>query len=277
MIESKNKFLSIKKQCDILGVTRSSYYYRTQTESGIRNAEYHKELEMAYLKYPIYGYRRMNQYLLEKGFDSSEKKARNAMKSSGLQAICPKPKLSIRNADHKIYPYLLRDLKIEYTNQVWSTDITYIRLNGAFVYLTAIIDIFSRKVLSWRISNTMDNSFCLDVLNEAICKYGKPEIFNTDQGSQYTSKNFTDILKSNSIQISMDGKGRALDNVYIERLWRSLKYENIFLAEYTSMKELKKGIWKYFNFYNCERFHQSLDYSTPNEIYFEQLKKASSF
>jgi putative transposase len=219
----------------------------------------------------------MNQYLLKKGFDSSEKKARNAMKSSELQAIYPKPKLSIRNVDHKIYPYLLKDLNIESTNRVWSTDITYIRLNGAFVYLTAIVDIFSRKVLNWRLSNTMDNSFCIDALNEAIRKHGKPDIFNTDQGSQYTSKDFTYILKSNNIQISMDGKGRALDNIYIERLWRSLKYENIFLAEYTSMKQLKKGIDKYFRFYNCERFPQSLHYSTPDEIYFEQLKKAGSF
>ena len=276
MLEPKNKKLSIKRQSMLLGIQRSSYYYKPRSKSEL-NPEYRKELEMVYLKRPFYGYRRINQHLLRNGFNATEKKTRNSMKQLGLYAIYPKPKLSKRNLDHKVYPYLLKDFKIEYINQVWSTDITYIRLNGAFVYLTAIIDIYSRKVLSWRLSNTMDVSFCIDVLNEAICKYGKPEIFNTDQGSQYTSKEFTDILKRNNIQISMDGKGRALDNVYIERLWRSLKYENIFLSDYSSMKELKKGIDKYFNFYNSERFHQSLDYSTPDEIYFESMKKASSF
>jgi putative transposase len=277
MLESKNRKLSILRQSMLLGITRSSYYYKPRPKHSL-NFEYIKELEMAYLKHPIYGYRRLNQYLCNtRKVDSTQKKTRNSMKRLGLCAIYPKPKLSVRNQDHKVYPYLLKNLEIEYKNQVWSTDITYIRLNGAFVYLTAIIDIFSRKVLSWRLSNTMDVSFCIDVLNEAICKYGKPEIFNTDQGSQYTSKEFTDILKRNNIQISMDGKGRALDNVYIERLWRSLKYENIFLNEYNSMKGLRKGINKYFEFYNSERFHQSLDYSTPNDIYFESIKKAGSF
>ena len=276
MIEPKNK-LSINRQTMLLGVSRSSYYYKARPGYTL-DFDYQKELEMAYLKYPIYGYRRLNQYLSKtRKFDSTEKKTRNLMKRLGLCAIYPKPKLSVRNQDDKVYPYLLRNLKIEHKNQVWSTDITYIRLNGAFVYLTAIIDIFSRKVLTWRLSNTMDVSFCIDVLNEAICKYGKPDIFNTDQGSQYTSIEFTDRLKNNNIKISMDGKGRALDNIYIERLWRSLKYENIFLNEYNSMKGLKKGINKYFEFYNSERFHQSLDYSTPNNIYFESLKKADSF
>jgi putative transposase len=276
MIDSKNKNISIERQSKLLGIARSSYYYKPRIKDKVK-PEYSKALEMAFLKYPIYGYRRMNKYLCHKKISSTEKKARNAMKHLGLCAIYPKPKLSQKNSDHTVYPYLLKDVKIEYINQVWSTDITYIRVNGAFVYLTAIIDIYSRKVLSWKLSNTMDNSFCIDVLNEAICEYGKPLIFNTDQGSQYTSKEFTDILKNNNIQISMDSKGRALDNVYIERLWRSLKYENIFLNEYGSMRELKKGIEKYFNFYNSERFHQSLDYCTPDDIYFESIKKAGSF
>jgi len=276
MIEPKNKDISIGQQSELLGISRSSYYYKPKTKNKF-HSEYSKALEMAYLKYPIYGYRRMNKYLCHNNISSTEKRTRNAMKDLGLCAIYPKPKLSQKNQDHTIYPYLLKDVKIESPNQVWSTDITYIRLNGAFVYLTAIIDIYSRKVLSWKLSNTMDNSFCITVLNEAICEYGKPEIFNTDQGSQYTSKKFTDILKAHNIQISMDSKGRALDNVYIERLWRSLKYENIFLSEYNSMKELSKGIKKYFNFYNTERFHQSLDYCTPNDIYYESIRKVGSF
>jgi len=274
MIDPKNRKLSIKRQSQLLGIARSSYYYKSRPKRK-RNHKYSKTLEMAYLKYPFYGYRRMNQYLRSQAIHSTEKKTRSSMKQLGLCAIYPKPKLSKRNLDHKVYPYLLKNLKIKYINQVWSTDITYIRLNGAFVYLTAIIDIYSRKVLTWKLSNTMDNSFCIDILNEALLKYGKPEIFNTDQGSQYTSKEFADVLKNDKIRISMDGKGRALDNVYIERLWRSLKYENIFLNEYHSMKELKKGIDKYFNFYNSERFHQSLCYSNPNKIYFEVMKKTA--
>ncbi len=276
MLESNHKHLSIRRQSILLGVSRSNYYYKPKVKLRY-NSFYNDELGKAYLKYPIYGYRRMNQYLLRNKVKSTEKKARNTMRQLGLCAIYPKPKLSKRNKDHKVYPYLLRSMKITYTNQVWSTDITYIRFNGVFVYLTAIIDIYSRKVLTWKLSNTLDTSFCIDVLNESLFKYGKPVIFNTDQGSQYTSKEFTGVLKENNIKISMDGKGRALDNVYIERLWRSLKYENIFLNEYRSMKELKQSVCKYFEFYNSERFHQSLDYNTPNDIYYEQLKKACSF
>ncbi len=276
MLDPVHKQLSIRRQAMLLGVSRSSYYYRPHPK-GKHKSLYVDELGKAYLKHPFYGYRRINQYLLRKDVKSTEKKTRNSMKKLGLYAIYPKPKLSKRNMDHKVYPYLLRNMEIVSTNQVWSTDITYIRLNGAFVYLTAIIDIYSRKVLTWRLSNTLDTSFCIEALNEALCKYGKPIIFNTDQGSQYTSKEFTGVLKKNNIKISMDGKGRALDNVYIERLWRSLKYENIFLSEYRSMKELKQSVDKYFEFYNSERFHQSLDYSTPNDIYYKQLKKASSF
>lgn len=271
MIDTKDKNLSVRKQCDLLGLRRSSFYYKPRIKMD-NQSEYLKEVEMGYLKYPIYGYRRMNKYLCSKNFASTEKKARNAMKRSGLCAIYPKPKLSVKDPDHDIYPYLLQGLEIKYPNHVWSTDITYLRLNGNFVYLTAIIDIFSRKVLSWKISNSMDNSFCIETLSEAISKYGKPDIFNTDQGSQYTSRNFTNILKKNKIKISMDGKGRALDNVYIERLWRSLKYENIFLNEYQTIKELRKGVQKYFDFYNGKRFHQALGYSVPNEIYFAKKK-----
>lgn len=276
MIDSKNSKISIKRQCLLLGINRSSYYYKPKFKGKLDSA-YRKELEMAYLKYPIYGYRRINKYLNSKNIYSTEKKTRNSMKLLGLNAIYPKPKLSKRHPEHKVYPYLLKNLDINHNNQVWSTDITYIKLNGSFVYLTAIIDIYSRKVLSWKLSNTIDNSFCIAALNEAISYYGKPEIFNTDQGSQYTSNNFTQILKANDIKISMDGKGRALDNIYIERLWRSLKYENIFLNEYKNMKELRNGVDKYFEFYNTDRFHQSLQYKTPDEIYYKEIENAVGF
>jgi len=196
------------------------------------------------------------------------------MKELGLKAIYPGPKTSQPNKKHKKYPYLLRGLEIKYINQVWSSDITYIKYKGSHMYLVAIIDIYTRKVLSWRLSNTMDSHFCRECLNEAIRLYGKPEIFNTDQGSQFTCYEFIEILKNNNIQVSMDGKGRALDNVYIERLWRTLKYENIFLYDYETVNGLRKGIERFFKFYNTQRFHQSLNYKTPDDMYFQC---ASSF
>jgi putative transposase len=196
------------------------------------------------------------------------------MKELGLKAIYPEPKTSQPNKEHKKYPYLLRSLEITHINQVWASDITYIKYRGSFMYLVAIIDIYTRKVLSWRLSNTIDSHFCCECLSEAISFFGVPEIFNTDQGSQFTCSEFIEILNAHNIQISMDGKGRALDNVYIERIWRTLKYENIFLYDYGTVKELRKGIDRFFKFYNTERFHQSLNYKTPDDIYFQS---ASSF
>ena len=196
------------------------------------------------------------------------------MKELGLKAIYPEPKTSQPNKEHKKYPYLLRSLEITHINQVWASDITYIKYRGSFMYLVAIIDIYTRKVLSWRLSNTIDSHFCCECLREAISFFGVPEIFNTDQGSQFTCSEFIEILNAHNIQISMDGKGRALDNVYIERIWRTLKYENIFLYDYGTVKELRKGIDRFFKFYNTERFHQSLNYKTPDDIYFQS---ASSF
>lgn len=193
------------------------------------------------------------------------------MSEMNMKAIYPKPNLSKPGKGHRIYKYLLRGLTIDHANQVWATDITYIKLNGSFVYLTAVIDLFSRKVLTYRISNTVDAGFCVEALREAFCKYGKPEIFNTDQGSQFTSDEFTSELKTRDIRISMDGKGRALDNVFVERLWRSVKYENIYLYEYKNLKELKGGVKCYFEFFNTERYHQSLEYATPDEVYFSSL------
>jgi putative transposase len=220
-----------------------------------------------YSQHPFSGYRKISKALIGK-YGLTEKMVRRLMKRMRLQAIYPKPKISIPNQAHAVYPYLLKDKKVLAPNHVWATDITYIKLNGVFVYLVAIMDLYSRKILAWKLSNTMETSFCVDALEEALWKYGIPAIFNTDQGSQFTSDKFLDVLKSNSIEISMDGKGRALDNIYVERAWRSLKYEEIYLNSYSGMKELKEGIDKYYQFYNMERFHQSLDYSTPDEIYY---------
>ena len=201
---------------------------------------------------------------------ANRKRIQRLMRQMGLVAIYPKPNLSRRNTEHRIYPYLLRDLPITRPNQVWASDITYIRLEGGFVYLTTVMDWYSRRVLSWRLSNTLDTSFCVEALEEALQRHGRPEIFNTDQGSQFTGDAFTNVLKEHEIHISMDGKGRALDNVFVERLWRSVKYEDVYLNDYASMKEAKEGLKKYFSFYNEQRFHQGLDGRTPDQVYYNQ-------
>lgn len=269
MIEPLHQELSLSRQFELLGVSRSWYYYKPSepVERDDRVMLMH-EVKKEYLLHPFYGFRRINEALNRKGIAVMEKRIRTLMKEMGLQAIYPKPKLSSPNMEHKKYPYLLRGMEILHVNQAWATDITYIKLNGDFVYLVAIIDLHSRKVLSWRISNTLDAEFCIEALREALSIYGDPEIFNTDQGCQFTSCDFISVLEEQQIKISMDGKGRALDNVYIERLWRSLKYENIFLNEYKNLKELKGGVSSYFEFYNSERYHQSLTYRTPDEVYF---------
>ncbi len=216
-------------------------------------------------KHPFYGYRRMACAL--KDMKVTRKQVRRIMKRAGLKALFPGKNLSKPSKHHKKYPYLLRDKKIWIANHVWATDVTYLKVNGSHVYLVAIIDLFSRKVLSWRISNTMDVGFCIDALEEALTVHGTPGIFNTDQGSQFTSEAFVSVLEAKGIQISMDGVNRALDNIYIERTWRSLKYEEIYLNSYESLVELKTAVDKYFNFFNQERFHQSLEYATPDEVY----------
>ncbi len=259
--------MSIKQQCDLLGIPRSSFYYKAVEN---KTLELQSLIEQEYKCHPFYGYRKINKALEEIGFNYTEKQVRVAMHKLGISAIYPKPKLSISNKEHKKYPYLLRDLKLVKINQVWATDITYIKLKGGFVYLSAIIDLYSRKILTWRISNTLSVDFCIECLDEALALYGKPDIFNTDQGSQYTSNKWTDILKENKIKISMDGKGRALDNIYIERFWRSFKYENLYLIDYKTLMELKGGVKEYINFYNDERFHQSLEYKTPNKVYYSK-------
>lgn len=224
-------------------------------------------IDEVYTAYPFYGRRRIAMALREKGHCVNPKRIRRLMAVMGLEAIYPKPNLSLRHPGHKIYPYLLRDVEIVRPGQVWSTDITYIRMVGGFAYLVAVIDWFSRYVLSWRLSNTLDSYFCLSALDEALMQ-GDPDIFNTDQGAQFTSVDFTGRLLDAGIAVSMDGKGRALDNVFVERLWRSVKYEEIYLRDYQTMEALSQGLSRYFTFYNHERLHQSLGYQTPHAIHF---------
>jgi len=263
--------LSIRRQCILLELNRSDYYYRAHNKNEDSDIEMLAAILKVLEKKPFYGYRKIALEPDLKKMGATRKIVRRIMNKCGLMAIYPKKNLSRRAKGHKIYPYLLRGKSIWLPNQVWATDITYLKLEGKDIYLTAIIDLYSRRVLSWRISNTMDVSFCIEALEEAIMHYGVPAIFNTDQGSQYTSEAFTSVLKKHNIAISMDGKGRALDNVYVERLWRSVKYEEIYLKDYQSMGELKESLNRYFLFYNSERFHQSLDYETPDDKYFNSF------
>ena len=232
-------------------------------------------LDELHLKYPFMGSRRLVWKLAEEGFKVSRKKVQRLMKVLGLETLHPKRKTTIANKKHKVYPYLLRNVAVTCPNQVWATDITYIPMAKGFVYLVAIIDWHSRKVLSWRLSNTMDTYFCLEALEEALQKYGKPDIFNTDQGSQFTSELFTDRLKQAGIQISMDGKGRWIDNVFVERLWRSLKYEEVYLKAYESIRQAELEIDNYFVFYNEQRKHQGLNDLIPDQVYYSKQKFAA--
>jgi putative transposase len=224
-------------------------------------------LDEEYTRHPFYGSRKMTVWLRTQGYRINRKRVQRLMRILGLVAMAPGPNTSKKHPQHKVYPYLLRGLDIVRPNQVWSTDITYVRLAHGFVYLVAIIDWYSRKVLAWQISNTLDVVFCVDCLNTALYQYGTPEIFNTDQGTQFTSDKWIKVLQTNSIKISMDGRGRALDNIFVERLWRSVKYEDIYPKNYAYMPELLLGLTEYFVFYNGERSHQALAYKTPNEVY----------
>jgi putative transposase len=254
------------EQCNLLGISRTAYYYKRKRNINTKEIELSKEIINTLEKKPFYGYRKIAIALKNSG--ATPKKVRRIMKKLGLRAIYPKKNLSKPEKSHKIYPYLLKNKEIFLPNQAWASDITYIKLKGGHVYLVAIIDVFSRKILSWRLSNSLDTEFVVAALEEAIQIFGVPAIFNTDQGSQFTSEKFTSILKNNRVQISMDSVGRALDNIYMERWWRSLKYEDIFLNSYDYMGDLKLGVKRYIKFYNTERFHQSLGYATPDEIYY---------
>jgi len=264
--------LSIKQQCTLLGLNRSSYYARptaiTADDQKILN-----RMDEIFTEHPYYGNRRMMHVLRAEGIMIGRKRVRRYYQILGIEAIYPKMNLSKRNQAHKVYPYLLRDLEITKPNQVWSMDITYIRLKQGFVYLCAVIDWHSRYVLSWRLSITLQSDFCIEALQEAIATYSKPEIFNTDQGVQFTSNNFIQVLQDHSISISMDGKGRALDNVFIERFWRSLKQEKIYRLDLISVKEARDAIKEYMEFYNNHRMHQSLGYETPRSVHFAEVKK----
>jgi putative transposase len=265
MLDSKEK-LSLSKQCIVLKVSRNFFYSLPKGENA-ENTIIMDLLKKQYIVTPFYGYRKMSVWFEKHDFNINEKRVRRLMKLVNWQTIYREPRTTIAVKEHKKYPYLLKGLEITKRNQVWATDITYIPMNKGFMYLCAIIDLRTRYVLSWDVSNTMTAEWCTGVLQEAIDKHGKPEIFNTDQGSQYTSEVHTKLLLRNDIKISMDGKGRAIDNIFIERLWRSVKYENVYLQAYGSTRELYKGLKEYFRFYNDERFHQSLEYQTPSEMY----------
>ena len=258
--------LSIVQQCQLLGIARSSVYYQPQAPSD-EDLILLRSLDQQYLETPFYGSRRMTVVLRQQGYAVNRKRVQRLMRQLGIEAIYPKPRLSQAHRDHQVYPYLLRGLAITQSNQVWCTDITYLPVLKGHFYLVAIMDWFSRKVLSWRISNTLDVTFCLEALQESITEYGHPEIFNSDQGSQFTSQAFTDCLKAVGVQISMDGRGRCFDNIFIERLWRSLKYELIYLMAFEDGIHLNQEVRKWFNWYNQERPHQALGYRTPEVVY----------
>lgn len=254
----------------MVGLPRSSYYYTPVGETE-ENLVLMRLIDEKYTEVPFYGVARMTAWLRhDKGCTVNPKRVRRLMRVMGLDAIYPKPNLSRSNPGHKVFPYLLRGVPVVRCNQVWSTDITYIRLRTGFLYLAAVMDWFSRYVLSWELSNTLENRFCIDALEKALAHHEAPEIFNTDQGAQFTSSSFTSRLLDREIKVSMDGRGRALDNVFIERLWRSVKYEAVYLADYATGLDTFRGLDHYFKFYNGSRRHQSLGYLTPAEVYLEQ-------
>ncbi len=265
LVEVNHPELSVRRQCELLELSRSTFYYEP-TGAAPEDLRLMRLIDEQYTAHPHYGSRRMTQWLTRRGEEVNRKRVQRLMRTMGLEAIYPKPRLSAAGRGHKIYPYLLRGVKIERPDQVWSTDITYVPLPSGFMYLAAVIDWYSRYVVAWRLSNTLDGGFCLEMLDEAL-RTGKPEVFNTDQGVQFTAEAFTGRLLSAGVAVSMDGRGRALDNVFVERLWRTVKYEDIYLRGYEAVAELLQGLIRYFAFYNQERLHQSLGYETPAEVY----------
>ena len=272
MIDRSHK-LPLMRQSNILELSRSSLYYEAAPVSA-RDLEMMRIIDELHINHPHMGSRSMRDQLRDRGYPKVGRgHVSTLMKKMGIEALYKKPRLSKPHPEHKVYPYLLRDLQITRANHVWATDITYLPMAKGFCYLAAVMDWASRKVLAWRLSNTLDASFCIDVLEEAIALYGVPEIFNSDQGSQFTSEEFTRILINNGISISMDGKGRWKDNVFVERLWKSVKYEEVYLKAYGSMAEARKGLGEYFEFYNRRRHHQGLDSKTPDMVYWATLPK----
>jgi len=274
MINTQDTRLSISAQCCLLDVPRSSFYYRPK-ETPAEDERLMRFIDEQYLATPFYGSRRMTRELRLAGFPVNRKRVRRLMAQMGICAVYPRPRTSKPHPEHRVYPYLLRDLVIDRPGQVWCADVTYIPMRRGFMYLVAVMDWHSRRVLSYRLSNTLDADFCVEALCEALDRHGAPEIFNTDQGSQFTSTQFTSALKEHDVRISMDGRGRYLDNIFIERLWWSLKYECVYLHEYADAHELLRGITHWFDFYNTKRGHSALDGRTPDDAYFTGLPKAA--
>jgi putative transposase len=271
MIDPDHPRLSVSRQCLLLALPRATHYHRAQPISP-RSLLFMKLIDELYMLYPFYGSRQMTRALRRQGYQINRKRSQRLMRVMGLEAIYRKPNLSRANAAHRVHPYLLRGLEVLRSNQVWATDITYIPVQGGFAYLCAVIDWRSRCVLAWELSNTLDATFCVRVLKKAIQLHGAPEIFNTDQGCQFTCSEFTGVLLAHSIRISMDGKGRCLDNVFVERLWRSVKYEEVYLKAYANVLEAERSLGTYFRFYNERRPHSSHDGQTPSEVYRDQPK-----
>ncbi len=268
MIDIRHSELSIRRQCELLGLSRSSFYQRKATESAL-NLELMRLMDEAYTRHPFMGRPRLTHYLKSLGYRVNEKRVLRLMRLMDLRAVYPAPRTSRASKEHRVYPYLLRDVEITRPNQVWSADITYIPMHKGFMYLMAILDWHSRYVIAYRLSNSLDNRFCLEALDQALAT-AAPSIFNTDQGRQFTARNFTERLEATGARISMDGRGRVFDNIFIERLWRTVKYEDIYLNVYDTVPELIKGLKRYFSFYNNERQHQSLGYLAPAKVHFER-------
>jgi len=265
-VDPCHRRLSVSRQCSLVGISRSSYYYEPAGESAL-NLQLMRLIDAEYLKTPWYGSRQMARRLRQLGHNVNRKRVRRLMGLMGIEAVYRKPRTSVPGDGHRIYPYLLRDVEVTRPNQVWCSDVTYIPMPRGFMYFVAVMDWYSRKVLSWRLSNTLDASFCVEALEDAMGRYGKPEIFNTDQGSQFTSLEFTEVLGKAGVRISMDGKGRWMDNVFIERLWRSLKYECVYLNAFETGSEARAGIGDWVAYYNGERPHSSLGGLTPDDVY----------
>jgi putative transposase len=267
MVEPETREPSISRQCQLLGLNRSSFYYQPRLVKP-DDLELMRLIEEQYLKTPTYGSRSMARHFRRQGRRVNRKRIQRLMRLMGIEAIYPKPHTSRPFPEHKIYPYLLRNIEIDHVNHVWASDISYVPLDRGFMYLVVVMDWYSRKILSWRISNTLDSDFCVEALKEALSRYGKPEIFNTDQGAQFTSRDFTQTLKDQQVDISMDGRGRYQDNIFVERLWWTVKYNYLYLHSFKDGSQLRNGLKEWIRYYNRERGHSSLDDRTPDEVYY---------
>jgi putative transposase len=274
MIEPEHRALPVYRQCELLGLSRSAYYYRSRPIDG-PNQRLMRFIDEQYTRTPFYGVPRMTAWLRRQGWMVNPKRVRRLMRLMGLEAVYPKPWTSKPAEGHKTYPYLLKGLAIDRSDQVWAADITYIRLDKGFIYLVAVMDWHSRYVLAWEVSTSLETVFCLAALKKALA-LSRPEIFNSDQGCQFTSFDLTGMLESREVRISMDGRGRAMDNIFVERLWRTVKYEEVYLHSYVTVSEAREALAAYFHFYNTERLHQSLGYRTPEEVYFDERRRQQS-